>query len=151
MSNALDSITGVIYLCNALSCILSRVWLFATPWTVAHQAPLSKEFSRQEHCSGLLFPSPGALPDPGTEPKSLKFPALAGGSLPRAPPGKPCTHVIIKYIILLELVPQLFCFSLCSKQRYRLWQKKCNTQISCFEELKRKADQELEVQPLSWP
>ena len=86
----------------------SRVRLFATRWTVAHQAPLSKEFSRQEHCSGLLFPSPGALPDPGTEPKSLKFPALAGGSLPRAPPGKPCTHVIIKYIFSSSTLLFLF-------------------------------------------
>ena len=47
---------------------LSRVWLFATPWTVAHQAPPSMEFSRQEYWSGLLFPSPGDPPDPGIEP-----------------------------------------------------------------------------------
>ena len=44
---------------------LSRVQLFATPWTVAHQAPLSMGFSRQEYWSGLPFPSPGDLPDPG--------------------------------------------------------------------------------------
>ena len=44
---------------------LSRVRLFATPWTVAHQAPLSVEFSRQEYWSGLQFPFPGDLPDPG--------------------------------------------------------------------------------------
>ena len=49
---------------------LSRVQLFATPWTVAHQAPLSMEFSRQEYWSGLPFPSPGDLPDPGIEPGS---------------------------------------------------------------------------------
>ena len=49
---------------------LSRVRLFATPWTVAHQAPLSMGFSRQEYCSGLLFPSPGDLPDPGIKPGS---------------------------------------------------------------------------------
>ena len=47
--------------------VLSRVWLFATPWTVAHQAPLSMGFSRQEYWSGLPFPSPGDLPNPGTE------------------------------------------------------------------------------------
>ena len=47
---------------------LSRVWLFATPWTVAYQAPLSLGFSRQEYWSGLPFPSPGDLPDPGMEP-----------------------------------------------------------------------------------
>ena len=48
----------------------SHVWLFATPWTVAHQAPLSMEFSRQEYWSGLPFPSPGALPNPVVEPGS---------------------------------------------------------------------------------
>ena len=49
---------------------LSRVQLFATPWTVAYQAPLSMGFSRQEYWSGLPFPSPGDLPDPGIEPGS---------------------------------------------------------------------------------
>ena len=57
---------------------------FVTPWTVARQAPLSMGFSRQ--CwSGLLFPSPGDLPNPGIEPVS---PALAGEFLPTVPPGK---------------------------------------------------------------
>ena len=56
-------------------CVLSHIQLFATPWTVAHQAPLSMEFPRQEYWSGLLFPSLGDLPDPGIEPVS---PALAG-------------------------------------------------------------------------
>ena len=58
-----------------LSCF-SRVWLFVTPWTVAHQAPLSMGFSRQEHCSGLPFPSLEGLPRSGIEPTS---PALANG------------------------------------------------------------------------
>ena len=49
---------------------LSRVSLFVTPWTVAYQVPLSMGFSRQEHWSGLPFPSPGNLPYPGTEPRS---------------------------------------------------------------------------------
>ena len=49
---------------------LSHVWLFATPWTVACQATLSMEFSRQEHWNGLPFPSPGDLPHPGMEPES---------------------------------------------------------------------------------
>ena len=49
---------------------LSRVRLFATPWTVAHQAPLSMGFSRQEYWSGLPFPSPGDLPSPGIELRS---------------------------------------------------------------------------------
>ena len=55
----------IIYKVNSLS----RVRLFATPWTVAHQAPLSMGFSRQEYWSGLPFPSPGGLPDSGMEPR----------------------------------------------------------------------------------
>ena len=55
------------------------VRLFVTPWTIAHQAHLFMEFSRQEYLSGLPFPSPGDLPDPGIEPVTLMSPALAGG------------------------------------------------------------------------
>ena len=58
---------------------LSRVRFFATPRTVADWAPLSMEFSRQEYWSGLAFPTPGDLPDPGIEPASLVSPALASG------------------------------------------------------------------------
>ena len=61
--------------------VLGPVWLFATPWTVAHQAPLSMGFSRQEYWSGLPFPSPGDLPNPGIEPASLASPALQADSL----------------------------------------------------------------------
>ena len=57
-----------------------------TIWTVAHQTPLSLEFPRQEYWSGLPFPSPGDLPDPGIEPQSL---ALAGVFFTTKPPGKP--------------------------------------------------------------
>ena len=58
----------------------SHVWLFATPGrTVACQTPLSMEFARQEYWSGLPFPSPRDLPNPGIEPTSLRSPALAGG------------------------------------------------------------------------
>ena len=64
--------------------LLSCVRLFATPWTVAYQAPPSVEFSRQEYWSGLPFPSPGDLPDPGIEPGS---PALQVGPLPAEPQG----------------------------------------------------------------
>ena len=64
---------------------LSRVRLFATPWTVAYQVPPSMGFSRQEYWSGLPFPSPGDLPNPGTEPRS---PALKADALPSEPPGK---------------------------------------------------------------
>ena len=59
---------------------------FATPWTIACQAPLSMEFSRQESWSGLPFPPPGDLPDLGIE---LVSPALAGGFFTTEPPGKP--------------------------------------------------------------
>ena len=65
---------------------LSHVQLFATPWTVAYQAPLSMGFSRQEYWSGLSSPSPGDLPNPGIEPKS---PALQTDALPSEPPGNP--------------------------------------------------------------
>ena len=58
--------------------VLSRVQLFVTPWTVAHQALLSMEFSRQEYWSWWPFPTPGDLLDPGTEPTFLVSPALAG-------------------------------------------------------------------------
>ena len=62
---------------------LSRVRLFVTPWTVAHQAPPSMGFSRQEYWSELPFPSPGDLPDPGIEPRS---PALEAAALTSEPP-----------------------------------------------------------------
>ena len=67
---------------------LSHVRLFATPWTVAHQAPPSTEgggFSKQEYWSGLPFPSPGDLSDPGIEPGS---PAFQADALTSEPPGK---------------------------------------------------------------
>ena len=65
--------------------LLSRVGLFATPWTAAYQAPPSMGFSRQEYWSGLPFPSPGDLLDPGVEPGSPSFQADA---LTSEPPGK---------------------------------------------------------------
>ena len=65
---------------------LSRIRLFATPWTVAYQASPSLGFSRQEYRRGLPFPSPGDLPDPGIEPRS---PTLQADALPYEPPGKP--------------------------------------------------------------
>ena len=72
---------------------LSRVQLFATPWTVACQAPLSMEFSRQEYWRGQPFPSPGDFPDPGIEPRS---PTWQANCLPSELPGKP--------IVLKELL-----------------------------------------------
>ena len=69
--------------------LLSCVRLFATPWTVTHQAPPSMEFSRQEYWSALPFPSPGDLPDPGIEPGS---PALQADALPSEPQGSLIFH-----------------------------------------------------------
>ena len=65
--------------------LVTRSCLFATLWTVAQQAPLSVGFSRQEYWSGLPFPSPRDLPDPGIEPGS---PALEADALTSEPPGK---------------------------------------------------------------
>ena len=70
---------------------LSRIRLFATPWTIAHQALPSMGFSRQEYWSGLPFPSPGDLPDSGIKPGS---PALQADTLPSKPPGPPISTFI---------------------------------------------------------
>ena len=69
--------------------VLSRVQLFATPWTVAHQAPLSMGFYRQEYWSGLPFPSPRDLPNPRIKPTSIASPALAAGFFTTELLGKP--------------------------------------------------------------
>ena len=69
--------------------MLSRARLFATPWTAIHQVPLSMRFSRQGYWSGLPFPSPGDLPNPGIE---LRSPTLQADSLPSEPPGKSCNE-----------------------------------------------------------
>ena len=66
------------------------VWLFTILWTIACQAPLSLGFSRQEYLDGLPFPPPGDLPDPGLKLACLMSLHRQVGSLPLAPPGKPC-------------------------------------------------------------
>ena len=66
--------------------LFSHVQLFVTPWTVAYQAPQSMEFFRQEYWSGLPFPSPGDLSNPGIEPGS---PALQADASPSEPSQKP--------------------------------------------------------------
>ena len=80
------------YLSTCVFSCFSCVRLFATPWTVAFQAPLSMGFSKQEHCSGLLCPPPGNLPDPGIEPMS---PALQADSLPLSHSGNPDIYLIL--------------------------------------------------------
>ena len=72
---------------------LSHVQPFVTPWTVAHQTPLSMGFSRQKYWSGLLFPSPGDLPDPGIK---AMCPALADGFFTTESPGKSIEQVLKK-------------------------------------------------------
>ena len=62
--------------------VTRHVWYFVTPWTVAHEVPLSMEYSRQEYWSGLPFPSQGGLPYPGIKPGS---PAMQADSLPSEP------------------------------------------------------------------
>ena len=79
---------------------LSRVRLFVTPWTITYQAPLSMGFSRQEYWSGVPFPSPGGLPDPGTEPRS---PALQADALISEPPGKPMNG---DYSVVFNVAPK---------------------------------------------
>ena len=69
-------------------CFLNHVRLFATPWAIAHQAPLSLGFSRQENWSGWPCPPPGDLPSPGTGPRSPTSPSLAGRFFTVEPPGK---------------------------------------------------------------
>ena len=69
--------------------MLSHAWSFVAQRTVAQQAPLSMEFYRQGYWSGLPFPFPGGLPNPGIKPLSLVSPALAGGFFTTVPPGKP--------------------------------------------------------------
>ena len=75
--------------CACMVSHFSRVQLFANPWTVAHQAPLSMGFSRKEYWNGLPWPPLEDLPKPRIEPAAFMSPALAGkGSLPLVPPGK---------------------------------------------------------------
>ena len=95
-------------------CICYYVWvlfvwmlrhgqLFVTPWTVVRKPPLSMEFSRQEYWSGLHFPPPVDLPDPGIEPWSLACPALAGGFFTTEPPGKRHLRQYMDFIYLKRL------------------------------------------------
>ena len=65
---------------------LDRTQLFVAPWTATHQSPLSMDFSRQEYWSGLPFPTPGDLSDPGIEPSSLESPILTGRFFTTVPP-----------------------------------------------------------------
>ena len=73
-------------------CVCAQLCVFETPRTVAHQAPLSMGFPRQEYWTGLPFPPPGDFPDPGLKPTSPLSPALASRFFTTEPPGKPSHH-----------------------------------------------------------
>ena len=77
---------------------------FVIPWTIARQAPLSMGFPRQEYWSGLPFPSPGDLPEPGIKPEAL---ALSGRFFTTEPPGKPL-YVLCAACSVVQLCPPLF-------------------------------------------
>ena len=92
----------------------SHVWLFATPWTVACQAPLSMGFSRQECWSGLPLPTPGDLPDAEIKPASLMSPALTDGFFTTS--ARRVTE-----LLKAAAVPSLFC-AFCP----RTWYSECH-------------------------
>ena len=78
---------------NSTVCVCTRVWLFMTTCTVAHQAPQSMGFFSQEYPSGLSYSPPGDLPNPGIKPASPASPALAGGFFTTEPSGKPVSSI----------------------------------------------------------
>ena len=87
------------------ACLVSRfnrVQLFLTLWTATYWTPLSMGFSRQEYWSGLLYLSPGDLPDSRIEPMIPMSPALLVGSLPTEPPGKPRGLHKLQFTVFLQ-------------------------------------------------
>ena len=121
---------------------LSHVQLFTTPWTVAHQAPLSIGFSRQAYRTRLPFPTPGDLSDPGIKPES---PALAGRFFTTEPPGKPKppwmtkinsrglyrTLFLLPYH-LLPMIPQVGAPTTLLKLLISQYTPQSIPQVSCF-------------------
>ena len=97
-------ILSTVLCCAVLCCAqsLSCVQLFATLWTVAHQAPHPWEFSRQGYRRGLAFPTPGDLPNPGIKPRS---PMLQADSLPAEPAGKPKSTGVGSLSLLQRIFP----------------------------------------------
>ena len=128
----------------------SRVWLFVTPWTVARQVPLFMGFSRQEYWSGLPFPPPGDLSDPGFKPVSLASPALVGRFLSLSQLGSPLSAVLLNsqpHNIYLPILPPFLQMRELGTQRSRCSPK--DTQVG-------KAELELKTQSLGrayapWP
>ena len=112
-ANSTFVIVLFVCVCMCVWDLFSHVRLFATPWTEAHQTPLSVEFFRQKYWSGLPFPFPRDLSDPGIEPGS---PTLQADSLPSEPPEKP-NHIVItiffalSYTIIFAILLQFFLFN----------------------------------------
>ena len=94
----------------ALNAIFSCVRLFVIPWTVACEAPLSIDFSRQEYWSELTFPPPGGLPDPGTELGFPVSPALAGRFFATEHLGSPkCNHIYLLKVRFENIHGRKYC------------------------------------------
>ena len=107
----------------------SHVQLFATPWTVAHQAPLSMGFSRQEHWSGFPCPPPGDLPSPGIERTS---PAWQMDSLPLEPPEKLCIGLVQNKMYLNFVWSQSIFFLLKKRNRLGLDKQPAPSLLYCL-------------------
>ena len=99
---------------------LSHVWLFATPWAVACQTPLSKRFSRQEHWSGLPFPSPGDLPNQGCNSSLLKPDLFEANNINVETSISSCVIRMkcIPYLVWWEVEVVQSCLSLCNSMDY---------------------------------
>ena len=116
-----------------LSCF-SHIWVFAIPWTVACQAPLSMGFSRQKYWSGLPCPPPSHFPDPGIEPESLVSPALAGKFFTTSTIWEDhdasfkCKHKNIQLICRITEIAQ-FITHTCIEIPFLLGQRKCCTKL----------------------
>ena len=107
----------------------SCVWLFATPWTVAHQSPLSMGFSRREYESGLPFPPAGDLPDPGIEPLSLTSPALAGRLFITLQTGETNKNFPGQHLLINELTAWQLPFLPLDMWLLRSWQQPSGPQL----------------------
>ena len=100
---------------GCVSCVLSQVRLFATPWIINHQVPLSMRFSRQEFWSGLPFPTAGIFPPQGLNLRLLRLLHWQADSLPLAPPGKPQSSTHERYELKLQTKCKTKHNVLCSK------------------------------------
>ena len=98
--NIISIMVWQVLVCGSNDCAVLSCWVMSasvTPWTVDYQAPLFMEFPRQEYWNGLLFPTPGDLPDPGIETASLVSPALVGRFFTTVPPGKAVVEMITSH------------------------------------------------------